>query len=223
MTEQTSYGPQSPNIDSGGGDVNVTYVAPEVPQKVKDRLLELLEAKDIDLANRESELAELTEKYQELQARLSERNDDVAICARELLAEGQLDEAEDLLKESLAERLKRLDKERDLAAEEAFELGGIRLLNLDYEGAREYYAQAVELSPRNSLYLNEVGRIEHRLANHEKAIDYYEQALSIDREVYSERHPDVAIDLNNLGGAWQSLGDYDKAIDFYEQALRIAF
>ena len=129
MPGQTSHGPYSPNIDSGGGDVNVTY---GVPQKVVDRLNELLDAKDVDIAEREARLAELAEKYQELQARLAERDDDVAERARAHLAEGELEQAEALLKASFAERLKRLDEERELAAAEAFELGGIRLLNLDY-------------------------------------------------------------------------------------------
>ena len=218
MPDQTSHGDQSPNINSGGGPVNVTY---GVPQKVVDRLNELLDAKDIALTDRDAQLAELTSKYQELQAQLAERDDEVAVRARKLLADGQLDEAEALLKASLAERLKRLDEDRELAAADAFEIGGIRLLNLDYSEARDYYAQAVELSPRNSLYLNELGVIEDRLANHQRAISHYEQALSIDLEVYGERHPQVAIFLNNLGEVWRKLGEYQKAIDYYEQALSI--
>ncbi len=189
VSSQITHGPQSPVIESGGGDVNVTY---GVPQKVVDRLNELLDTKDIALADRDARLSEMTKKYQELQDQLAERDDDVAERVRDLLAEGQLDEAEELLKASLAERLKRLDEDRDLAAADAFEIAGIRLLNLDYEGARDYYAQAVDLTPRNSRYLNELGVVENVLANHDKAINYYEQALSIEREVYGERHPEVA-------------------------------
>ena len=177
--------------------------------------------KDIALTDRDAQLAELTSKYQELQAQLAERDDEVARRARELLADGQLDEAEALLKASLAERLKRLDEDRELAAADAFELGGIRELNLDYLGARDYYSQAVELNPRNSLYLNELGFVEDRLANYQQAISYYEQALSIDLEVYGEHHPKVATCLNNLGEAWRALGESQKAIDYYEQALSI--
>ena len=51
VPSQTTHGPQSPNIDSGGGSVNVTY---GVPQKVVDRLNELLDAKDIALTDRDA-------------------------------------------------------------------------------------------------------------------------------------------------------------------------
>ncbi len=61
----------------------------------------------------------------------------------------------------------------------------------------------------------------HDLGEHQKAIAYLEQALAIDREVYGERHPDVATGLNNLGAAWDDLGEHQKAIAYYEQALEI--
>ncbi|NIM12669.1 MAG: tetratricopeptide repeat protein, partial [Candidatus Aminicenantes bacterium] len=45
------------------------------------------------------------------------------------------------------------------------------------------------------------------LGDHRKAIDYYEQALKIDRNVYGEAHPAVARELNNLGEVWRVLGE----------------
>jgi tetratricopeptide (TPR) repeat protein len=54
-----------------------------------------------------------------------------------------------------------------------------------------------------------------------EAISYYEQALSIDKAVYGDRHPDVARDLNNIGEAWRVLGESKKAIEYLEQALSI--
>ena len=72
-----------------------------------------------------------------------------------------------------------------------------------------------------SRFLFEFGKILRDFGDPRKAVNYFEQALSIDREVYGERHPRVAIDLNDLGLAWKSLGDSKKAIDYYEQALSI--
>lgn len=51
-----------------------------------------------------------------------------------------------------------------------------------------------------------------------KAISYYEQALAIDKEVYGERHPKVAIRLGNIGGAWHALGDFQRAKEYIQHA-----
>ncbi|MCP4747022.1 MAG: tetratricopeptide repeat protein, partial [Desulfobacteraceae bacterium] len=59
------------------------------------------------------------------------------------------------------------------------------------------------------------------LGEYKKAIDYFTQALAIDKKAYGDQHPAVARDLNNLGLAWYSLGEYKKAIDYFTQALAI--
>lgn len=51
-----------------------------------------------------------------------------------------------------------------------------------------------------------------------KAIAFYEEALSIDKEVYGESHPGIAIDLNNIGSAWYALGDPQRAKEYFQQA-----
>ncbi len=70
-------------------------------------------------------------------------------------------------------------------------------------------------------FLFELGWINYDLGDARKAIEYYEQALSIGKEVYGERHPSVARMLNNLGSAWSDIGETKKAIKYYEQALSI--
>ncbi len=72
-----------------------------------------------------------------------------------------------------------------------------------------------------SKFMFEFGWIYSDMGKAEQAISYYEQALSIDKEVYGERHPNVATDLNNIGSAWYALGCYKKAISYFEQALSI--
>ena len=52
-----------------------------------------------------------------------------------------------------------------------------------------------------------------------KAIEFYEQALAIAREIGDRRARSC---LGNLGIAYADLGDTHKAIEFYEQALVIA-
>jgi tetratricopeptide (TPR) repeat protein len=79
-----------------------------------------------------------------------------------------------------------------------------------------------ELSTANDAFLlNEVAGMINALGDHRKAIDYYEQALSIDRNVYGEAHPKVAIRLNNLGSTYLEQGQKEKAKAYLEQAYKI--
>lgn len=71
------------------------------------------------------------------------------------------------------------------------------------------------------LLLNALAYTLHELGEHGKAIEYWVQALAICRNVYGEKHQDVATLLNNLGEAWRALGDHRNAIDYNEQALVI--
>ena len=73
----------------------------------------------------------------------------------------------------------------------------------------------------DAFLLNELAYALHIFGDQHKAIDYYEKALNILREVYGEKHQIVAISLNNLGEAWRSLGEPLKAIKHYENALNI--
>lgn len=57
--------------------------------------------------------------------------------------------------------------------------------------------------------------------NYDKAIDNYEIALSIHKEILGTNHSGTADDYNNLGLAWNYKGYYDKAIKYYEKALEI--
>ena len=53
----------------------------------------------------------------------------------------------------------------------------------------------------------------------EQAIDYYEQALTISREIGDRRGEGNR--LGNLGNAYADLGRVEKAIDYLEQARTI--
>jgi len=72
-----------------------------------------------------------------------------------------------------------------------------------------------------AIDLNNIGSAWYALGDAKKAIGYYEQALSIDKAVYGDRHPNVAIDLNNIGSAWYALGDSQRAKECFQQAYDI--
>jgi len=82
-------------------------------------------------------------------------------------------------------------------------------------------SQSSERNAKRAKFLFEFGWIHNDMGNARQAIEYFEQALSIGKEVYGDRHPTVAIDLNNIGSAWDALGEHKKAIEYYEQALSI--
>jgi hypothetical protein len=48
-----------------------------------------------------------------------------------------------------------------------------------------------------------------------------DQALAIDRAVYGDNHPEVAIRLNNLGSAYFALGEKQKAKQYFQSAHAI--
>ncbi len=59
-----------------------------------------------------------------------------------------------------------------------------------------------------------------RLPWYDKAIEYYNQALTITRKIGDQQGE--GSNLNGLGNAYLSLGQYDKAIKCYNQMLTIA-
>jgi hypothetical protein len=116
---QIFHGDLSPTISTESGDVNITYNNNGVTQKQFDqfvneldvsraaavRFLKTVDEKDVALEEREAQFEAQLRKYKELEQRLAGRNDDASKQVRELLNAGKLDEAEVLLKDSLAARL----------------------------------------------------------------------------------------------------------------------
>jgi tetratricopeptide (TPR) repeat protein len=116
----------------------------------------------------------------------------------------------------------------DIALEES----GYRLLpylreTLAYKEALiqgEHILSQISKPKRNeklSKFLFELGWIRDDMGNARKAIEYYEQALAIDREVFGDKHIGVGEILNGIGSAWENLGEHKKAIEYFEQALSV--
>ncbi len=78
-----------------------------------------------------------------------------------------------------------------------------------------------EKDEKYSKLLFELAWLSKDFGDAKKAKEYYEQILSIDKELYGERDPNVATVLSNIGGVWNDLGDAKKAKEYYEQALSI--
>ena len=96
-----------------------------------------------------------------------------------------------------------------------------------YREQIELYNQLVgKLSPKlEGLFRGNLGTAYSALGNYTQAIDYYQQSLTIAREI-GDRQGEGSC-LGSLGTAYYALdyyalGNYTQAIDYYQQSLTIA-
>jgi len=68
---------------------------------------------------------------------------------------------------------------------------------------------------------NKFGFYHDDLAQYEKAIQFYKEALRIGEQTIGKEHSDYAVRLNNLAIVYQSQGRYNEAIEKYEEAIMI--
>ena len=71
-----------------------------------------------------------------------------------------------------------------------------------------------------AVTLNNIGRVYSNLGERRRALEYYEQALPMHREVGSRAME--ATTLNNIGAVYDALGERRRALETYEQALPIS-
>ena len=103
-----------------------------------------------------------------------------------------------------------------------FTRGKIALRLLQYEHAKAVFLEQKKLTPYRPDLLNFLGLIFHTQGDLEEAIKHISEALEIDRVVYGDKSPQVAIDYNNLGLVYQDKGDLEEAIKHISEALEIA-
>jgi hypothetical protein len=73
----------------------------------------------------------------------------------------------------------------------------------------------------DAFLLNELAVTIDTLGDYRRAIEYYEQTLTIDRAVFGEQHPNVAAVMNNLGTVYFSFGQRETAKGYFEKAHAI--
>jgi tetratricopeptide (TPR) repeat protein len=199
-------------VDSPGAIVSTNKIDPE---ELASKIYEKLNAKNIE-ANPQL-VNELKDKVKSLEKELKDRATKDKRAEEALIASkaGDYGKAR-ILYETLQEEGK--EKESELASI-AYNLGNIYFVELEFQKSLYAYLDAVRLAPDNSTYLNEAAKSFYTLAQYDKAIEYFEKALSSDLKTFGEDHPQVAIYRNNLGQAWYAKGEYDKAIEYFEKAL----
>lgn len=80
-------------------------------------------------------------------------------------------------------------------------------------------AQALVDRRDEGAFLGNLGNVYRNLGEVEKAISYYEQALSISLDI-GDRYNE-GLSLGNLGNAYNQLGEVEKARDYLQQAFTI--
>ncbi|CAH3189100.1 unnamed protein product, partial [Porites lobata] len=73
---------------------------------------------------------------------------------------------------------------------------------------------------RANIYSTQ-GNVYSDLGQYSEAKEYYEKALIIRKEIYGEKHGELAASYNNLGAVYRDLGQYSEAKEYYEKALII--
>ncbi len=70
-----------------------------------------------------------------------------------------------------------------------------------------------------ALLCNNIGLVYLSLGDKQQALNFYERALLLFRQIGDRRNEAVA--LNNIGGVYDELGEKQRALDYYNQALPV--
>jgi len=97
----------------------------------------------------------------------------------------------------------------------------VAMMKKDNETAYTHLKNAIELNPTNSSFLNSTAYMAMQMGEPEKAIDYLDMALDLDKKEYGDNHPNVASVINNKASVFSSMGDHKKAVKHYKQAYDI--
>jgi tetratricopeptide (TPR) repeat protein len=74
--------------------------------------------------------------------------------------------------------------------------------------------------PAKSIALGNIGNIYHNQGKPDEALEYYQQALEINKKLGYEQG--IAHNLSNVGTVYNDLGKHDEALKFQEEALEIS-
>lgn len=144
------------------------------------------------------------------------------------LIRGRNDLSEETLKAALQKFEQAQTSESPEAAQAVTHLGNLYRTRGQYALAEEQLRMAMNLRekklPANHELMaasyNDLGLI-YLQTDADKALDYYEKALSIYEKQHGKQHPKVAIANTNIGFVYQKLELYGDAINYFESSLAI--
>ncbi|CAF1552033.1 unnamed protein product, partial [Adineta steineri] len=91
--------------------------------------------------------------------------------------------------------------------------------------ARLCYDRAIKSNKINlqdsAVVLSAIGKVLYSQGKYEEAYDFYQQALTIQKQFYLSDHAHIANSLDDIGLVFGRRLQYDQALDFLQQALEI--
>ena len=192
-----------------GNEVTVTYNNEVLLQRALKRLEEDLDRKNAELDKKEDIIAAQTAALHRLLTEQgSTTHPEQYHQALEAAAAGDVSLADQLL-------LEIEQRQASEAAEIAAERGALWFAS-DTHKALAAYKRATELDPNNFSAWNQLGHLNNRVGELDKAISAYEQILTL-----SDDKEWQAVAIGNLGLVYRTRGDLDKAEEYHLKALTL--
>ncbi|HLU24611.1 MAG TPA: serine/threonine-protein kinase [Longimicrobiales bacterium] len=142
--------------------------------------------------------------------------------------QARYEEAERLVREALVLGRRHYLSEHPIMIEAMVTLGSVLQARGDFDGATAVLQDAIRLesargpaTPELASALNILAITRHYAGDYEAADSLNLRLLAMSRELYGERHPNVADDLINLGASQFERGRYSEAEELFRQALDI--
>ena len=148
------------------------------------------------------------------------------ICGRVMRAAGDLEESEKYFRKSL-EIAKSLKEQSGLVAAVKNNLGELFLERGDLPQSQLFLTAALESSqkdndiPNLALAFQNLGGLALRQNNQRAAIEFFGSSLELQRQIFPDTHPEIAMSLAFIGHAKSELGEHEEAIDLYSAAEEI--
>ncbi|MGD1809477.1 CHAT domain-containing protein [Dapis sp. BLCC M126] len=123
---------------------------------------------------------------------------------------------------------------QETEAEELYKQADRLYKDGQYQEALEKYQQALQiyqliyrvsengnqsLSLKIGKTLHSIGAVYNQLANYPQALEYYQQAVKLRRQINDKKG--VGSSLNSIGAVYFRQGNYNQALDYLQQALKI--
>ncbi|KAI8491576.1 hypothetical protein Bbelb_307760 [Branchiostoma belcheri] len=87
--------------------------------------------------------------------------------------------------------------------------------------SKEFYGKSAA-HPKIATSLISLGRSCHDQADYQKAIRYFEEALSMYREIHGQTpHSDISVALSSLGLAFLHSGDHEQSLKYFEETMEM--
>lgn len=110
------------------------------------------------------------------------------------------------------------------------DLGMYKMTRAEYEEARNYYNQSLEIKeavygeeghPNYTATLTNLAVLEKQLKNFSVAESLFIKTMQIDEKMFGSDHPYVAMSKSHLAGIYMETGNLEKSRKFREEAMEI--